>query len=277
LKAPNNLPSAHIAEVSPPGDQTSRQVENQNLGTRLGLFPGRPIGISTWFLIIIPGVLVTIFSYLYGTLLAGDAYQQHGPALALIRAQTWFTLATILLILLVTFTLYRLLISLQRIEVYKRGIKYRSFFLRRRTYRWSEFAGIASSAVTTTFFGKNIRTIPSGKLFLKKGRTIELTNRYQNIPNLIEVGKSKIYRQIWPSLKSDFRSGKTVHFGKITLNKNRLRMSNQQISWNSVNNIQIRSGFLVVALQDDSSLRKPIANIPNIELLLKIVDWGINP
>jgi hypothetical protein len=263
--------------MSPPGDQVNHQVENKNFGSRLGLFPGKTIGLRTWFLIIVPGSLITIFSFFYGTLLAGDAYQQHGPALALIRAQSWFILATISLILLATFTIFRTLISLQRIEVFERGIKYRSFFLRRRTYRWSEFAGIASSAVTITFFGKNIRTTPSGKLFLKKGRIIELTNRYQNIPHLIELVKSKIYRQIWPILKSDFRSGKTVHFGKITLNKNHLRMSNQQISWNSVKNIQIRSGFLVVALQDDSSLRKPTANIPNIELLLKIVDWGINP
>ncbi len=273
----NKQPFIASSRSSSPGEKTNRRVLNSNLGTRLAVYRGRSIGLKTWILLFIPGGLVILFSYLYGTFLARNAYLEHGPALALIRGQYWFTGATILLILLIGYFIYRLLTSLLRLEVYDRGILQRTHLLRNVTYRWGEFAGISSSATAIKLGEKNIQTVPRGKLYLKNGKSINLTNRYQNIPQLVKIIKSKIYPLIWSVLKSDFRSGNLVHFGRISLDSTHVMISKSKIPWSSVYRVGAAAGFLVIELRDDSSHQTPISSLSNPELLLKIVDWGISP
>ena len=160
-------------------------------------------------------------------------------------------------------------------EIFKNGIQYRSIFLRRHAYYWSELSGIASSATRITFFGKDIQTIPSGVIYLYTGKSIELTNRFQNIPRLVEIVKSKTYPLIWPTLKSTFRSGSTAQFGRLTLTREHLHIAKKSIPWESVSRLRVESGFLVVELRDNSEQQVPISDIPNLELLLQCVDWGI--
>lgn len=273
----NKQPSIDSSRSSSLDDTTNRRVINSNLGARLAVYKGRPIGFRTWILLFIPGGLIITFSYLYGTFLARNAYLEHGPALALIRGQYWFTGATILLILLVVYFIYRLLTSLLRLEVYDRGILQRTNLLRKVTYRWGEFAGISSSATAIMLGEKNIQTVPQGKLYLKNGKSINLTNRYQNIPHLVKIVKSKIYPLLWTILKSDFRSGRLLNFGRISLDNTHILISKSKIPWPSVYRVGASAGFLVIELRDDSSHQAPISSLSNPELLLKIVDWGISP
>jgi hypothetical protein len=277
LTDPYKESSIDSSSSSSPGEKTNRRVIKSSLGTRLAIYRGRPIGLITWILLFIPGGMVIIFSYLYGTFLARNAFLEHGPALALIRAQYWFVGATIMLILLVVYFIYRLLLSLQRLEVFDRGILQRNLLIRKAAFRWGEFAGISSSATAIKLGEKNIQTVPRGKLHLKNGKSINLTKRYQNLPQLVKLGKSKIYPLLWPILKSDFRSGRLIHFGRISLDNTHLLISKTKIPWSSVYRIEAKAGFLVIELRDDSSHQTPISSVSNPELLLKIVDWGISP
>lgn len=249
---------------------------NTNLGQKIATFRGRPIILRTWILLLIPGCLLIFASYLYGMLLAGDAYQNYGPALAYIRSRSWFIFATLVLILLTAYFLYRMLISTQRLEVFEKGVQYRSFLLRRYSYDWSEISGISSSATRTTIFGREIRTIPSGVIFLYNGKSIDLTNNIQNIPRLVAIMKSNIYPLIWPTLKSLFRSGEAAHFGRLRLTRDYIQIARKRIPWTIVEGLRVDSGFLVVKLRDTTSQFVPISKIPNLELLLKLVDWGVH-
>ena len=253
----------------------SPQVDRAKFGPQIATFRGPSIELRAWVLFIIPGSLLTLFSFLYGMLLAGKAYQQHGPALAFIRGRSWFMFTTILLVILAAYILYRLLISSQRFEIFENVIQYRSFFLFRHAYYWSELSGIASSATRLTTFGSEIRTIPSGVIYFYTGKSIELTNRFQNIPRLVEIVKSKIYPLIWPTLKSIFRSEGSAQFGRLTLTRENLHITKKSFPWESVKGLRVESGFLVVELRDDSDQQVPISDIPNLELLLQFVDWGI--
>lgn len=253
----------------------SPKVDRAIIGPKIATFRGPSIELRTWVLIIIPGSLLTLFSFLYGMLLAGNAYQQHGPALAFIRGRSWFMFTTSLLVVLAAYILYRLLISSQRFEIFENGIQYRSFFLLGHAYYWSELSGIASSATRLTTFGTEIRTIPSGVIYLYTGKSIELTNRFQNLPRLVETVKSKIYPLIWPTLKSAYRSGGSAQFGRLTLTREHLLIAKKSFPWESVNGMRVESGFLVVELRDDPDQQVPISDIPNLELLLQFVDWGI--
>jgi len=253
----------------------SLHVDETKFGRHIAKFHGCTIELRTWVLIIIPGLLLSLSSCLYGMLLAGNAYQQHGPSLAFIRGRFWFILATILLMILTGYILTRFLISSQRIEIFENGIQYRSFFLRRHAYTWSEVSGIASSATRFTFLRKEMRIIPSGVIYLYSGKSINLTNRFQNIPRLVEIVKSKIYPLIWPTLKFSYRTGGTAQFGRLRLTREHLQIAARSIPWESINRLRAVSGFLVVELRDDSDQKVPISDIPNLELLLKFVDWGI--
>jgi hypothetical protein len=247
----------------------------QTLGKHIASFRGRPIGAPTWVFIFMPGVMIISGLCLYGIYLAVSTYQRHGPALAIVRSQAWILLATILFILYAAYLIYRLLVSLQRIQVFEAGLKVRRFFLQSRSYLWSDISGISSSAVRLTFFGKPINTTPGGKIIFIEGRSVDLKRGYQGIPRLIKILKSKVYPLIWPQIQSAIRSGKTYRFGRISINREAMYISNRIIPWDTVLRLYTDAGFLVVELLDDSSRKVPTINIPNLELLLKAVDWGV--
>jgi hypothetical protein len=224
--------------------------------------------------VIVPGSVLILFCFIYGMLLARDAFQLHGPALAVLRAQAWFVSGSALLIILITFILLRVILSFQRLEVFKRGFRFRNSFLQQRTYVWEELSGITSSATRSTIFGKNLRTIPGGRIYPKSGRPIDLSNRIEGVPKLIKIVKSNIYPLLWPGMKSGFLHGEYIQFGRISLSKDYLQISKKEIPWRSVDKLWVDSGYLVVEFRKDSKGRVPISNILNLELLLKVVDWG---
>lgn len=212
---------------------------------------------------------------MYGIYLAVNIFQQHGPAMALARSQSWFLFATILLILLAAYFIFRILIALQRIQLFEGGLKLHSFSLRQKSLQWKDLSGISSSATRLTFFGKPMRTTPTGKIFPMDGRPIDLSKGFLEVPYLIKMVKSKIYPLVWPQIKSALRSGRSTLFGPVIVNRDFLEISNRSVPWQSINRLHTEAGFLVVELHDNSSRKVPTIDIPNLELLLKAVDWGI--
>ena len=245
-----------------------------NLGRQVATCRGRSIELSLWLFLFLPGSLIIIACYLYGIYLAANAYQQYGPALALARSQSWLLLATILLILLAAYFIFRTLIGLQRIQVFEGGLILRNFYLRQMSCQWKDLSGISSSATMHTFLGKSLRTIPSGKIYPFGGRPIHISRDLLGVPRLVKIIKSNIYPLVWPQIKSAFRSGRTVNFGSIKINRKFLEIGNRSIPWDTISRLRTEAGYLVVELHDDSSRKVPTIDIPNLELLLKVVDWG---
>ena len=248
--------------------------KHPGLGQKIANFRSRPIGFKTWLFVIIPTGMLTLSFFIYGALLAGNAFQQHGPALALLRSRGWFALGTVLLIVLATYLFFLILRSYQRLEVFSDGIRYRNRLLQQRSYLWSDLFGISTSATRSTLLGKNLRTIPRGKIIPKNGRPIELSNRVEGVPKLISIIKSNLYPIIWPEMKTGFLEGENLHFGRISIDKNHLSIAKKKIPWNRVKKIWVDSGYLVVDMYRDPKGRVPLSQILNLELLLKVVDWG---
>jgi hypothetical protein len=164
--------------------------------------------------------------------------------------------------------------AFQRLEVFAKGFRYRNRILQQRSYFWADLAGITSSATRSTILGKNLRTIPGGKIYPKSGRPIDLSNRIEGVPKLIKIVKSNIYPLLWPVMKSEFLQGENIQFGHISLSKDFLQISKKKTPWSSVDKLWVDSGYLVVELHEDSKGRVPISKILNLELLLKVIDWG---
>jgi hypothetical protein len=255
----------------------NRQGNHSTLGNKLATFRNRPIRLITWLLVIFPAGLFILFCFIYGILLAGNAFQQHGPALALMRGRGWFILGAILLLMFATYLFFRIMQSFQRLEVFSKGIRYRNYLLQTRIYQWSDLSGITSSATKTTLFGRDLRTIPGGRIYPKSGKPIDLTSRIQGVPKLIKIVKSKIYPLLWPEMKREFLHGGDIQFGRISLNKDYLLFAKKKIPWNSVDSLWVDSGSLVVDVREETNGRVPISQIINLELLLRVVDWGFQP
>lgn len=250
------------------------QGKHPLLGNKIAIFRNRPTSLRIWLLFILPAGLLTTFSFTYGLLLAGNAFQQHGPAMALLRARGWIAIGTVVLIVLAAYLLFLLLLSFQRIEIFDDGIRYRNSLLQERIYMWSEIYGISSSATRSTILGRSFRTIPSGRIIPKNGKPIDLSNQLEGVPNLIRIIKSKVYPLLWTEMKTGFLEGECLQFGRIALDKTYLSIAKKRIPWTTVKKIGVDSGFLVIDMYRGSSGRVPLSQILNLELLLKVVDWG---
>lgn len=250
------------------------QGKRVQLGRKIAEFRSYPINIKTWLLVVLPAGLLILFCFAYGILLGGNTFQQHGPALALLRARSWLILGSVVLVLLAIYIFFAILLSLQRLEVFSRGLTYRNSLLQKRAYLWSDLIGITSSATKSTIFGKNLRTIPKGRIYPKNGRPIDLSTRIEGIPKLIKIIKSNLYPLLWPEMKTSFLNGEILQFGRISINKDYISIANKNTPWNNVRKIWVDSGYLIVELHQASSGRVPISQILNLELLLKVVDWG---
>lgn len=249
----------------------SSKANSFNPGRPLARFRGQPIYAPTWIFLLLPGAVGIAAIFLYGIYLAFTTYQDHGPALAIVRSQAWFIMGAILLILLGAFFVYRMLISLQRVTVFENGLKMRSFFLHTRSFSWKDLCGISSSAVKLTFFGTSIRTTPLARFFTISGPSYDVPRGILGIPKLIELVKSRINPLIWPGILADIQTGAPVRFGRITIKREGMQISRRMLPWSTISRLYTEGGFLVVELRDNSSQKTATIDIPNLELLLEAV------
>lgn len=249
----------------------SAEATKFTAGKVLARFRGQPIGAQTWIFILLPGFLGIAVIYLYGIYLAFTTYQVYGPALAVARSQALLLLATILLILLGAFFVYRMLISLQRATVFDNGLQMRSFFLHTRSFSWMDLCGISSSAVRLTIFGKAICTTPAARLFTNSGQSHDIPRGILGIPKLVELVKSRLNPLIWPGILADFKTGNPIRFGRITVDGEGMQISRKMLSWSSISRLHTEGGFLVVELRDKTTHKAATTDIPNLELLLNAV------
>lgn len=246
------------------------------MGKLLSVYKGIGFGLRTWIFILLPISVAIILTLSFGTIIAWQNYLKYGPASALYQARPWYITATVLIFFLVPYFLYRLLYSLRRIYIFDEGIVYRNLILIRRRYHWLEIKGITSSARAITVYNKHIRTEPTGNVFPKTGKPIKLTNRFNNIPQIIQEIKSMLYPQIWPNMKSNYLSGKEIHFGQISISNKHLSISEKPLSWESIYRIRVETGDVLIELHDHNHIQVPVSEVLNLELFFQIVDWAIS-
>jgi hypothetical protein len=62
----------------------------------------------------------------------------------------------------------------------------------------------------------------------------------------------------------------------MAVQKQALRLERKNITWEQVSRVWVDQGHLVINLKDQSRVRYPVLRVPNLELFLRLVDWGIN-
>jgi hypothetical protein len=239
-------------------------------------FHGKRLGYLDWLIVIIPVSLGILALVGIGISNARTALMDHGPAAALESSSIWFLATTILLLLLSVYLSFRIFSAHKYVIINRRGIKIRQSALEKLDFRWSQISGIAYGNVETNLFGIRLAKQTSVTLFPTIGKPLRIGSEIQNLTGLTLSIKKHLYPLVMPNLRADFDEGKWVFFGPIRINQTSLAFDGRLFDWREIRSIDIISGFLVIGLHNRSRIQAKVTNVPNLELLLHLVDWGIN-
>jgi hypothetical protein len=255
-----------------------RPATNQGrIGRLVSIHRGLPLQWSELLLVFLPASLVVIAPLGYGLWRAWYAYTNFGPAAASAWARPWYIFATVALVPFSLLAIYRMYLASRYVAVHEEGLRLRLSPFSNLRLTWDEITGIATAAYQDHFLGLALRLRPQITIYRRSGRPIRLDGRLQKITSLTRRLKSNLYPRLWPEISARLKAGNPVQFGPLSVHPKVLYLKHQSIPWEQVSRLSVRSGFLVVELEAGKPVRIPVAHIPNLELLLQLVDWGINP
>jgi hypothetical protein len=248
----------------------------KGLGRALSIHRGIPLQWSELLFVFLPASLLVIAPLSYGLWRAWYAYTTFGPAAASAWARPWYLFATLALIPFSLLAVRRMFIASRYVAVHENGLRLRLSPFRNIPLAWDELTGIASAAYQDHFLGLSLGLRPQITIFPVKGRPIRLDGRFQNITSLTRRVKSTLYPRLWPAMTAQLQAGRPVRFGRIVVHPKALYLGKRSIPWEQVTRLGVRSGYLVVELEAGDQIRMQVADLPNLELMLQLVEWGIN-
>lgn len=243
------------------------------LGPIIAVYRQRPL---RWFDLLTWGVLGTfavLFPLAYGNYRAYYGYTHFGPVAATFWSRPWYLLAILALISFIILSIIRLRASRRYIAVHRNGL--RLVLETRKTLRWSEIAGIASSITQYQFLGIHLYNRYNAMLYPNIGKPIRLDNALQNHPEFLTYIKAKLYPRLVPLLEKNFSKGQWLHFGTISIQRKMIQLGDQQYQWSQVEQITINSGYLLINFDNQSRHRIPVYKIPNVEILLQLIQQEV--
>jgi hypothetical protein len=269
----------------------AKENYSTDFGDLLSTFRGYPFGRKDlWW--IIPGVFCFLLPIAYAAWLFQRIEEINGLIAAFYRVQPWLLLAYLAFLSLTTLMIYRAWASRRFVTVYQKGLRWRLRGFRIHSLPWEELNGIASASIQDKFVNKTLRNEQQSILYPKNGTPIVLDERLQNLPGLIAEIKKQFYPQIYPELLENLHAGKEIQFGPIAIQNQTIQIARsipdeefliapyhpkrmQKLPWSQSLGLTVHSGFLVVQSGNSMTKQIPISQIPNFEILLKMIEQGV--
>jgi hypothetical protein len=252
----------------------------KTLGGLIRVFRHRPLGWIEALSLLLPGGLAVLTPLIYGYWRARYAARYFGPVAAAHWSRPWYILAGIAFLVFLIAAIYRLWQSRQYAAVHAGGLRFN--LTKRGALRWEQIAGISTDTASLHFLGISTRPRLRGVIYPNTGKPIHLTDAIQDLPELLTILKAKLYPRLLPNLQSNLNDGQWLHFGRLAIQKKGIKLLNhmpkqdQPIPWSHITQVDVDSGFLVVELCDRPQLKLPVSQIPNIELLIQLIQLGVN-
>jgi hypothetical protein len=245
-------------------------------GPALIVYRDRPLGWRDLFMIFLPSCLAVMAPFLFG--LKRDLYARtyYGPVAAQAWSWPWYSLATLSLIPLMLLALRRIRQAHRWVVLHKNGLNIH-WNKKAQMLLWNQIEGLACETTDSTFLGQTLKTRHRLTLFLISGNLIQIDERLKDLPDLAERIKAKLHPHLLPKMRSAFNNGETLHFGPVSVHKQAIHVREQAIPWEQVSRLNISSGKLVIKSASKFAVRVPVGKIPNIELLIQILQEGVNP
>lgn len=253
------------------------------------VFAYRPVPDSRAFKIAweSAGALLSLSLLGYGAYLIGTTYQRFGPVPALSRSAPWFALGGAVMLTWLAVSIWRWSRVQPGVRLHANGLYIEG--RRNQSLLWEQIDGIAHGVLSPGgLWSRNMHY--QARLFPSKGRPVYLYaagNGKRGLPYLPEL-VSRIKASLYPALQVElarmFREGLPLIFGPVRIDREGLKIRRRllpgtiSVPWGHVKRITVQSGyFLVESSHRHSPYRLPVSIIPNLEILLKIIDQGVHP
>jgi hypothetical protein len=250
--------------------------------------PIRPAFLWAWGL---GGAMLSLGPLSYGGYQAFTIFQKFGPVPALSRSAPWLILGGTLLLAWLSISLYRWARAMPGVRLYANGLFIEG--RRERSLAWDQIDGIAHGVMAPEpgSWGNRSRHLRyQAILFPNQGRPVRLHGSQDGksglpeLPELVSRVKASLYPALQPELARMFRSGVPLFFGPVRIDRDGIRLRRKRpgpgtlnVPWRHVKRITIHSGYFLVELGDRRGHhRVPVSQIPNLEILLKIIDQGVH-
>ena len=232
------------------------------------------------------GSLLSLSAIGFGVYLAFTTYEKYGPVPALARSAPWLISGFAVLFTWVSIGLLRWARTQPGIRLHANGLFIEG--RRNQSLTWDQIDGI-SQGVTAPDRLRPREMRYQVHLFPSKGRPVHLhgsgdgTRGMPYLPELASRVKASLYPNLQVELARMFREGVPLRFGPLRIDREGLQARRWgpvpgtfSVHWRHVKRITVQSGyFLVESIDRRSPYRLPVSKIPNLEILLKIIDQGV--
>jgi hypothetical protein len=260
--------------------ERSRKTTTIRPGELIASYRCRPLRWTEGLALLLLSGMAVGGPLLYGYYRAQYAFAYYGPVAASMWSRPWFFLAGFALVVSLILLIYRLVESRRHVNVHANGLLLA--LSRKQFVPWGSLSGVASGAVQARFFRIPLGTQYQATLYPSVGKPVSLESTLEHLPELLTQIKARLYPHLLPHLMQAFMEGKRIYFGKIGIDQNGLQIKNGNptrhvLGWKQINRLQVDSGMLVIQPENGTVIRMPILEIPNLELLLQIIQTGVNP
>jgi ribosomal protein S27E len=151
---------------------------------------------------------------------------------------------------------------------YQDGIAYITRGKEVHTLRWTEVATIMTQiSVHYPYYLSQRYT-----LVRSNGEKLIMDEFLEHMENLIELIKNKVYDRLYPPLEKQYDAGQAVTFGPVTIHRDHgLEMGGKTYPWDKKTEVKVDSGKLTVRTRDDKKHEVHTRDIPNVEMLCKLI------
>ncbi len=247
------------------------------LGPPTAIYRDRPLRWRDFFLIFLPGSVAVLAPFLYGLRRYLYARENYGPVAATSWSAPWFGLAAVTLIPLIILALQRVRRAHRVVVLHKQGLMVRWTGGQFHNLYWEEISGIICDTITNQFLGIQLKTRHRLTILTQSEKGIRVDDRIPNLSEVTERIKAKIYPSLLPQLRAALQKGDSLYFGPVTLHKKTFQLRGREIPWELIARLSVVSGQLVVESKFNQKFKVPVGKIPNVDLLIQLLQEGVHP
>ena len=139
-------------------------------------------------------------------------------------------------------------------------------------YRWDQISTVYQAIVRTRYNGVSTGTKYLYTITRADGKTVKLTQMFQNIGQLGRDISVRVSDAQLPAVRAALAQGQKLWFGDIFVDSVSVGTQRKAVPWSSVSDVQIRNG-LISLVQTGKFLpltRTRAADVPNLPLFLHL-------
>ena len=256
--------SAHLAPA-----------KSQNLGPMVAIYRDRPLLWRDLFALFVPALLAVLLPLLYGFMRNLYARANYGLLAARAWSRPWYALALIAAVPLLLLALRRVRRAHRRVALHKNGLRIEWTGGQQHVFLWEQLSGLSCSTIENCFLGFQLGTRYQMTFFPRAGAALQIDDHLQNLPDLMARVKAKLHPRWLPQMRAALRRGETLSFGVVSVHQGWIRLRGRSIPWAQVSRLSVVRGHLVVESGLMRRVKIPVYKIPNIELLIQLLQEGV--